>query len=116
MPIDPDAAALALLQQQMQQAVAQGLMMKQAQQSPIKPPQQQPTQEPTPSQAGGPGAIQKMLAALGMGGNAGNQFQAPQPQTLGFQQPMPMQLPPTDPLGQQKQEPLPPDPMGMSGT
>jgi hypothetical protein len=36
-----------------------------------------------------------------------------QPPTLGMSQPIPMQMPNPDPLGQQKQEPLPPDPMGM---
>ena len=104
---------MALLQQQMQQALAQGMMQQQMQGKP-GPQQLAPVQ--SPSGMGNAGMIQNMLSAMaggGQGGAGSQSFQPPQSPTLGFQQPMPMQLPDADPQGQQKQAPLPPDPTSM---
>ncbi len=61
---------------------------------------------PNPPPAIGSGNSDALLKNL-MGGGQ------PSPQTLGIGQPIPMQMPQADPQGQQKQPPLPPDPMGM---
>ncbi len=67
-----------------------------------------PQVTPTPAPPGG--GLQQLLGGMPpMGGTP------PQPQTLGVNQPIPMQMPNPDPQGQQQQDPLPPQGAGMGG-
>ncbi len=109
MPIDPGAAQLAQIMQQLQQA---GLMQN-AQASGQNPFKQQ---APPQSKDGGLNALLGQLSQPGQSPltqltNTAQQ----QPQTLGIQRPIPMQMPQADPQGQQAPEPNDPFAAGLSG-
>ncbi len=99
MPISPEANQMAQLQGQ-QMMDPQKLMM-------LLAALQQQAGTPAPQASQGQG-----LSAM-LGGSPAMSGGQPSPQTLGINQPIPMQMPQSDPQGQQKQPPLPPDPMGM---
>ena len=100
MHISPEANQMAQLQGQ-QMMDPQKLMM-------LLAALQQQAGTPAPQVSQGQGLSAILGGAPAMGGQ-----QPSSPQTLGINQPIPMQMPQSDPLGQQKQPPLPPDPMGM---
>ncbi len=111
MPISPEASQMAQLQGQMQMDPQRLMMLLAALQQQGLPQAAQPlagggNPNPPPSLGGGTDALLKNL----MGGQ---QPMGGSPPTLGMGQPIPMQMPQVDPQGQQKQPPLPPDPMGM---
>ncbi len=117
MPVTDQNQQLAQLMQALQQKQAMQLM----QQKLMAQPQQLGTPQgaqmsPSMSLPGGPqaGGNSPLLKQL-MGGMSpmGAPQGPPPPNTLGVNQPIPMQMPPADPQGQQAQPPLPPDPAAM---
>ncbi len=121
MPITPQNQQLSQLQQQMQQQQMQQMLgpliqkLMQSQQLGTPPNAQMSpgmtTPPASPAGSGSPLLRQLMGGMNPMGGPQG----APQPNTLGVNQPIPMQMPNPDPTGQQQQPPLPPDPTDMQG-
>ncbi len=111
MPISPQAQQMSALQQQMQQAQAQQMLAPLIQKL---MQQQQPQPNPMTQQTAPAGQGQGLGALLGGGSAMGARPpQLQQPQTLGVNQPIPMQMPPADPLGQTQGTPLPPNPTDM---
>ncbi len=116
MPISPQAQQMSALQQQMQQAQAQQMLAPLIQK--LMAAQQQPTPMQNPGMntptAAPPGSGSPLLKQL-MGGinPMGGPQGPPSPNTLGVNQPIPMQMPPVSPQGEQRQPPLPPDPTDM---
>ncbi len=100
MPISPEANQMAQLQGQ-QMMDPQKLMM-------LLAALQQQAGTPASQVGQGQGLSAMLGGSPAMGGGG-----SPSPQTLGINQPIPMQMPQADPQGQQQQSPLPPDPMGM---
>ncbi len=117
MPVSPQAQQMSLLQQQMQQAQAQQMLAPLIQKL-MQAQQQQPNmmQNPgmntpgaPPAGSGSPLLKQLMGGVNPMGGPQG----PPPPNTLGVNQPIPMQMPDADPQGQKQGTPLPPNPTDM---
>ncbi len=116
MPVSNQTQQLAQLMQAIQQQQAMAQMQRALTQgsqlgTPQGGAQMAPLQgggnpNPPPSMQGGLGSRLQQL----MGG------QPPMgPQTLGVNQPIPMQMPNPDPQGQQQGTPLPPNPTDMQG-
>ncbi len=117
MPVSPQAQQMSQLQQQMQQAqmqqmlgpLIQKLMASQALGTPqgaqMAPPGQSPISPQAAMSPGGQGAVMGGLNAMGRQGQG--------PPTLGVNQPIPMQMPDADPMGQKQGTPLPPNPTDM---
>ncbi len=131
MPVSPMAQQLAQMiasmqrSQPLQTSAAASLMNSGTGGLGTQPPPTSPLGSGPPPQGGGsmslptspsPGAGSSMLQQLlkGMSPMGGPQG-PPQPQTLGVNQPIPMQMPNADPQGQQQQDPLPPEGAGMGG-
>ncbi len=113
MPISSEANQMAQLQGQMQMDPQKLMALLAALQQQGLPQSAQPLNgggnpNPPPSLGGGSDALLKNL----MGGQ---QPMGGSPPTLGMGQPIPMQMPQTDPQGQKQGTPLPPDPTSMMG-
>jgi hypothetical protein len=105
MPVSQQANQISMLQQAMQQMQAQQMLQRLLSQM----PQQHSPQGPGQGQGLAPGIMSMLKGPMGQPGPALGQ----QPQTLGVNQPIPMQMPNPDPQGQQQQPPI--DPQALSG-
>ncbi len=107
MPVTDQNNQIAALQQQMQQAQAQQMLMPLIQKLMAAKAQQQAPQMQPPAQG---------MQGQGLGAMLGGQAAMGQqqgPPTLGMGGGLPMQMPNPDPQGQPIQPPLPPDPTAM---
>ena len=119
MPVSSQAQQLAQLMQAIQQQQAMAQMERALTQGgQLRTPQGGAQMSPSMSLPGGPQAggnsplLKQLMGGINpMGGPQG----PPQPNTLGVNQPIPMQMPNPDPLGQQQGTPLPPNPTDMQG-